>query len=142
MTDATRNEEIARWAEEAAAALAATAARQGVELDYSSESAERLEALLRGPLRDRRPWRRGRPARKYGALAMLAGAYVGEVMVRTLGGRWAFNEQAGEGGIQFGGDNWAFPVSKAHKRFENGPEDDLASFVRLSEEIFAAEAAK
>ena len=136
-----RDEEIVRWAAQAAQALVATAAREGAELDYTRESVARLEDLLRGPLADRRPWRRGRPARKYAALAMLCGAYVGEVLVRELGGRWAFSEQAGQGGIHFGGESWAFPVHKAEKRFANGAEDDLASFTDFAAMVAKGEIA-
>jgi hypothetical protein len=101
-----------------------TSARHGFDLDYSPESLTRVEELIDKLFADLRPWRRGKPAKRFANMAPVVGAYVGEVFVRQLGGQWARNEEFGEGVLLPSG-MWTFPTAKAAKRFANGHEDGL-----------------
>jgi hypothetical protein len=58
----------------------------GWELDYSEESLQTVEDMIDRQFGDWRPWRRGRAAKKNTPIASLVGAYVGEVMIRHVGG--------------------------------------------------------
>ena len=56
------------------------------------------------------------------ALLLGMGCYVGEVIIRCLGGQWSQKgpEITGIGGVQA-----VFPLQKVLKRFRNGPVDSL-----------------
>jgi hypothetical protein len=58
------------------------------ELDYSEESIRTLEDMIDRQFADWRPWRSGKVAKKNLPIASLVGAYLGEVMIRHVGGGW------------------------------------------------------
>jgi hypothetical protein len=58
----------------------------------------------------------------------LMGAYLGEVLVRNLGGTWVRSGNNPEPGIQLSGGDVAFPLTKVRKRVQLGQEHDLAYF--------------
>src|SRR4051794_27720704 len=74
-----------------------TSEKYGYNLDYSAESLARLEDLIDDLFADPRPWRRGKTAKQFANMAPVVGAYLGEVLVRELGGRWAVHDDHGEG---------------------------------------------
>jgi hypothetical protein len=60
------------------------------KLDYSEESVQTLEEMIKQQFGDWRPWRRGKVAAKNLPVASLVGAYLGEVMIRHFGGHWGW----------------------------------------------------
>jgi hypothetical protein len=117
----------------------------GLKLDGSLASIEQLDAYID----DRRAEGEDGLNRlfceaRYPVLLSF-GAYVGEVIIgETSAARWAL-------GIEDPTDLWethiagtatdlqVFPLRKALKRFENGPEDSLLSFATIAIGLFAGE---
>jgi hypothetical protein len=62
------------------------ARESGYDLDYSEASLPTVERIIDAEFSDWRPWRRGKAKKANVPVASLVGAYVGEVMVRNLGG--------------------------------------------------------
>jgi hypothetical protein len=104
-----------------------------VELDFSVESVQTVESLLRQmydaiPRGARRLFRRGPSDDTLASLAKMYGGYVGEVMRRRRGGEWVFDMEVMPGRPVIclrKGDDRLFPPAKVHKRLTNGPEDDV-----------------
>lgn len=91
-----------------------------LHLDYSAASVRALEQFIAA--------RFDPPGSSYVGeqLPLGVGCYVGEVIVRTLGGLW--NAEGRPEINQIGQVQAAFPLQKAVKRFRNGPEDSLAAY--------------
>lgn len=93
-----------------------------IQLDYSAESITLLEQFIAANFDP--------PGSKFvgDSLPAGVGCYVGEVIIRTLGGQWA------PGGLpeihQIGSVQKTFPLAKAEKRFQNGPTDSLAHYYK------------
>ena len=89
-------------------------------LDFSPGSIAELDAMIATE------WPPGeRPSDQ---LISTMGAYVGEVLVRSLGGQWTELPEAPEPGVRVG-EGIAFPISKVHKRVEFGDSHSIAHFV-------------
>lgn len=96
-----------------------------VELDYSPESIEKVEQVLAG-LHDQH--KAGRLSAGVNGLAMAYGGYIGEVIRRAEpGSKWEQDHHvAGPKSYPIhwrGGES--FPMTWAHKRIINGPEDNV-----------------
>jgi hypothetical protein len=65
------------------------------ELDYSEESVQTLEAMIDRQLEDWRPLRSGKVAKRNLPVASLVGAYLGELMIRHLGGHLGVGPRSG-----------------------------------------------
>lgn len=92
----------------------------GARLDFSPESIDELEGFI---AKNFDP-----PGSRYVGNSLVAGVgcYLGEAIVRTVGGHW--NEQ-GRAEINGVGEIQAiFPLQKALKRFKNGPVDSLSHY--------------
>ncbi|MCL4265374.1 MAG: hypothetical protein KJ069_19325 [Anaerolineae bacterium] len=91
-----------------------------ITLDYSGESIAALEAFIAA--------RFDPPGSKFvgDSLPVGIGCYVGEVIIRTLGGRWAPGEAPEI--HQIGNVQKIFPLDKTRKRFQNGPVESLAYY--------------
>jgi hypothetical protein len=100
----------------------------GWDLDFSEQSVQTLEAMVEQQFRDWRPWRSGKVARKNAPIASLVGAYLGEVMIRHIGGHWGWMPEFDVAAIQLPSGTWTSPPAKAQKRFVNGKEDNLALY--------------
>jgi hypothetical protein len=90
-----------------------------LRLDFSPESLAALDGFIASDFD---------PAGKSPApdgLQHDVGAYVGEVVRRHVGGRWADDGALVDVGGPVSSVN---PIGKARKRFANGPEDSLAWF--------------
>ena len=70
------------------------------ELDYSEQSVQTLEEMIEQQFEDWRLWRSGKVAKKNLPIASLAGAYLGEVMIRHLGGHWGRLPEFDLAGVQ------------------------------------------
>ena len=98
------------------------------ELDYSEQSVQTLEDMIDRQFTDWRPWRSGKVAKKNFPIASLVGAYLGEVMIRHMDGRWGWMPEFDVAAVQLPSGNWTSPPAKAQKRFLNGKEDDLVFY--------------
>jgi hypothetical protein len=113
-----------------AAAEAVESLRQSFKtaLDYSPESLLLADRFLEEVHRS------GRRSQDLPGFVCIFGCYLGEVLVRSLGGAWLDAREAGFGLTSYpivlglpGGDV-CNPLGKVAKRLDNGPEDSLASF--------------
>jgi hypothetical protein len=100
----------------------------GWDLDFSEQSVQTLEAMVEQQFEDWRPWRSGKVAKKNLPIASLVGAYLGEVMIRHIGGHWGWMPEFDVAAIQLPSGTWTSPPAKAQKRFVNGNEDNLAFY--------------
>ena len=107
------------------------ARESGHELDYSEQSLRTVERIIDSEFADWRPWRRGRAKKASVPVASLVGAYVGEVMVRNLGGAWGWMPEYEVAAVQTPAGGWTSPPAKARKRFINGKEDDLVFYYEV-----------
>ena len=94
-----------------------------VQLDYSPASLQSLEEFIAS--------RFDPPGSAFvgESLPVGVGCYLGEVVIRNLGGRWSADGAAHVVGV--GGVERTYPIGKARKRFANGPEDSLAWFYEV-----------
>jgi hypothetical protein len=104
------------------------ARESGYELDYSEASLPTVERIIDAEFSDWRPWRRGKAKKANVPVASLVGAYVGEVMVRNLGGTWGWMPEFDVAAVQTKAGGWTSPPAKAQKRFVNGHEDNLVFY--------------
>jgi hypothetical protein len=98
------------------------------ELDYSEQSVRTLDDMIDSQFTDWRPWRSGKVAKKNFPIASLVGAYLGEVMIRHIGGHWGWMPDFDVAAVQLPSGTWTSPPAKAQKRFLNGKEDDLVFY--------------
>jgi hypothetical protein len=89
-----------------------------VALDYSVESLQRLDQFISEHFEP--------PGSKFvgETLPVGIGCYVGEVIIRHLGGHW--NTESKPEVNDIGPIEAIFPIDKAIKRFSNGKQDSLA----------------
>jgi len=118
----------------ALAQLAVDAARNvdRLELDYSPQSLAEVDRIL-GKFHVERL-----RADQIGETVFSFGCYVGEVLVRHLGGSWTMPEQGFLSRLVFGNSNMMVvqmpngivwnPIGKAFKLLENGKEESVSYF--------------
>ena len=116
------------------AQLAVDAARNvdHVELDYSPQSLSEVDRIL-GKFHAEKL-----RADQIGETVFSFGCYVGEVLVRHLGGTWKIPEQSFLSRLGFGSSNMMVvqmpngivwnPIGKAFKLLEDGKEDSVSYF--------------
>jgi hypothetical protein len=105
----------------------------GISLDYSVTSLNLVEEQLDSFAGQ------GLDADQIASTLFCFGCYVGEVLVRNLGGRWLRTDASKMNGltpwpmvVQMGsGDCWN-PIGKVFKRFEEGRGEDLGYFFRVA----------
>jgi hypothetical protein len=64
---------------------------------------------------------------EFGALPSVVGCFLGACVIEATQARWAYNDEFGWG-IAFPSDNWAFPIAKAQKQFDEGETESILSF--------------
>lgn len=114
----------------------------GMALDYTRESIENVDAFLEAFHDNLDRYDSEEGAKALWNAAVLFGTYVGEVLLRCgLAGKgftWVWDD-----GIPIlsvpGGKTSASPITKAHKRILNGPEDSLKSFVDVAFSVASGE---
>ena len=103
-----------------------------LRLDYSVESLQRLDHFISEhfePLGEKSIAE---------SLPIGSGSYVGEVIIRHLGGHW--NEEGRPEVNEVGALEVIYPIEKAHKRFQNGREDSLAWYYHsIAKQAYEAE---
>ena len=117
------------------AELAVRAAREEFDavLDYSPESLDEVDAQVEA-LRDQ-----GYSGEDVAEPLFVLGCYLGEVMVRRLGGRWVPTLRSPLAGISPwpmvvtlpGGSTWD-PIGKTYKRLELGDSEYLPAFYAVA----------
>jgi hypothetical protein len=97
----------------------------GVPLDYSVDSVQRVEAIL-AALYDRQS-KDALTLERRRYVAVRYGAYVGEVIRRKWGGHWEQDHAvAGPGSFPIKSQGHeSFPIGWCFKRLTNGPEDNV-----------------
>jgi hypothetical protein len=100
----------------------------GVDLNYDEASIEWLDGYINRI-------RTQLKSDSYPGLASALGAYVGEAVIRTYGGEWAYFENVQQWGIRFEDGNGAFPISKIYKQLEDGEFDSILSFFTIIPKI-------
>src|SRR5262245_6273215 len=98
----------------------------GVTLDFDRAGVEWLDAYL-GRLRTQLA------PERFDGIAVTAGCFLGECILRTHGGEWI--DHANGYGIRSTDGSIAFPITKALKRVENGEVDSIVSFFDIVPEI-------
>jgi hypothetical protein len=127
-TPEEREEFLRGWSPDAAEGFREVAADMGFDLDYSPASLARVEELI-----NTLPGRKGTPKKQYRELSGVTGAYLAEVILRNVGGEWAWEDELEAGGIRLPSRTFVFPLHKARKRYEDGPGDDLVSYYAVIE---------
>lgn len=141
MTDAEMDELMKANATDAVAA----AGRRGVVLDYTEESLKGVDQLLgresfigktpRSPESDD-------DEKLLWSCAQMFGGYVGEVVLRTMGGKW-IADPTSDGGVRpavFVDGTRGFPVGKVWKRLTESEFDTLNGYCRALRFVLARQA--
>jgi hypothetical protein len=102
----------------------------GIDFGLNRESVEWVDGYIE------RQRSRMRPD-EFGALPSVLGCFLGACIVEATDARWAHNDEHGWG-IVFPSQNWAFPLAKARKQFDNGGEDSILSFYDTTLALAAA----
>src|SRR4051812_12703106 len=117
--------------EAAAEAVQSSREKLGIELDYSIESLETLDRILNEVHVS------GRKSQEMGGAVLVFGCYLGEVILRKLGGKWLRAEDAGYAAVtgfpivlRLSEDLSCNPLGKVAKRIDNGSGDNLPFFFR------------
>ncbi len=98
---------------------------EGIKLDYSPNSLKSVDEIIL------KFHKAGKKPEDIQRAIIVLGCYVGEVMIRNLGGKWEMpNEKARAIGFIFMGvktkkENFTFPIEKSFKRLINGSEDSV-----------------
>src|SRR5262245_53079538 len=128
--------ELAEEMQRRADAFVEVAAQHGYALDYAPASLEAVETIIDTLFADAKPWRRGKPAKRYvGTMGPVVGAYLGEVVVRDRGGEWRVLDARLGAGVLLPDGTWTSVEAKGIGRFENGKEDDLVFYFAALEAI-------
>jgi hypothetical protein len=109
-----------------------------IELDYSEASLMQIEQMFSVLYKDlSRGWlarwlRPGPTEQEVRQVALLLGAYIGEVIRRHHGGHWEIRKRLGEQllplitrGVS------TYPLSKAYERLIYGPQENVWSYYQL-----------
>ena len=99
---------------------------QGVTLDYSTGSIERVESIL-SALHNRQT-ENPMSDRELSVLSARWGAYIGEVMKRVRPAKWRRDSEVSGAGampLTFDAGSEAYPRSWVYKRIVDGPEDNI-----------------
>jgi hypothetical protein len=67
-------------------------------------------------------------------LVQTLGAFLGQCVVETFGGRWI--EASGTWGVHFDAQNAVFPFAKVAKQLDHGSRDSVLSFFRAIPAVF------
>ncbi|MEV0715833.1 hypothetical protein [Asanoa sp. NPDC050611] len=102
------------------------AAAEGQPFGWESAEAARLDGVCDEFLAG------DPPAEYHHTLIMGMGAYLGELLVRHGGGRWAFDPATSAAVVEMPNELSAYPHNKVAKRLHQGPEHDLFEFYRYA----------
>lgn len=108
----------------------AYAENSNIVLDYSKESIKEVDSILGQYYEHAAEYDGEEGAKTLWNIAVHFGIYLGETMLRLKLGDMGYGWYEDDGlPVLVNGDNTRIsPISKAHKRILNGPEDSVASF--------------
>jgi hypothetical protein len=112
----------------AAKVLALARAQLDEEVGYDGAGVRWLDGYIQ------RQHERGDPAEQE-VLVSALGAYLGECIIRNIGGEWA--EREGWWHVRFDDRNSASPFSKVRKQLKYGEEDSVLCFYALVAMFFS-----
>jgi hypothetical protein len=120
------------------------ALKWGVMLDFTEASladVEEVLGVLHEGLKSASAGEKPAPDKVRG-MAIRFGVYVGEVVRRSLGGRWTNSEVAGQGAVLRLVMDKAecYPLRKVEKRLTEGPGDDVRFYVHAMKQVLARSA--
>lgn len=98
--------------------IASAAESMGVNLAYDEESLKWVDDFLSRTREEYSEEQRER-------LAAMVGSYLGECIIKNLGGAWDLDEYGWA--VYFDEENAVYPFSKTWKHLENGPDDSIYS---------------
>ncbi|MEV4116026.1 hypothetical protein [Nonomuraea sp. NPDC049695] len=109
---------------------------QGFSVGWASASAFQLDpysdAFMAGELTPTSRWT-GRPTKHYiHTMVMGMGAYLGELMIRNGGGRWAYDIDQNNACVDLDNGIRTWPHNKVFKRLTIGSEHSLAPYYHYS----------
>ena len=111
------------------------AMQREITLDYTKESAKSIDAILEAFHNNLDQYEGDTGAKILWNAAVLFGTYIGETLLRSglseKGFIWVEDDGLPVLGIP-GKQTAVSPISKAHKRIFNGPEDSIKSFVDVA----------
>lgn len=120
--------------EEIAQRAVAYAAQNNINLDFSAESFEKVDGILGSYYEHLSEYQDEDGAKTIWNIAVHFGIYLGETLLRLqLGGQgyqWCIED--GIPVIEKDDGNRMSPITKAHKRILNGPEDNVQSFCEIA----------
>ncbi|GAA1362054.1 hypothetical protein [Catellatospora chokoriensis] len=116
------DEETAEAMRNLADAFVRGAAAEGTPFGWEPDEASRLDDICDAFLAS------DPPAAHRHSMIMSMGAYLGELMVRHGGGRWAFDAQEEAAVVEMPNGLRAFPHNKVAKRLDHGREHNLFAF--------------
>ncbi|MBI3096893.1 MAG: hypothetical protein HYY93_01405 [Planctomycetes bacterium] len=102
-----------------------------LDLDFSTRSIEKVEWIIENHLSTARAGSEER-------LAVMLGYYLGEVILRNLGGRWVKENDIPTLRDVGGRVSAVFPVTKAIKRLRNGAGESLVDYCAEIEKAHGA----
>lgn len=106
----------------------------GYVADFSIESLRDIDRFVDDNTLDGRPTPTGRLSEETGPRMFAIGAYVGEVIRRHLGaGEWSEGADSSDLNVelQFPSSGVIWPMQRALKRVQFGPEESLADYARI-----------
>lgn len=107
-----------------AEAFVKASATEGWPLGWESAEASRLDDICDAFLAT------DPPAAYRHSMIMSLGAFLGELMVRHGGGRWAYDPRENAAVVEMPNGLRGFPHNKVAKRLDHGREHDLFTFYR------------
>jgi hypothetical protein len=113
------------------------------ELDYSEESLVKLDQILESyhqgiPKGIKKLFSKGPSEEQINQMAKIWGGYLGETIIRQLGGEWAMSNTF-ENAIAVNiGTTEIYPSAKIYKRIINGPEDNVYIYFKVLKQDFAS----
>lgn len=107
--------------------VAAALCSSGYKADFTMESLKELDRFF-----DEQCGPDGLLSKQRGQRLFAIGAYIGDVLIRSYGGQWLTDDEdpAGELNVAVRLDDGSviWPVQRALKRYQNGPEDGIYSY--------------
>jgi len=106
---------------------------EGIELDYSIDSLERVDEVIEKMRRE------GHTVNDLDRVLLVAGCYIGEIITRRHKLRWVKAEESSYAElpgsapivIEYAAGNYTSPIDKVMKRLENGKEDYLPFYYQV-----------
>ena len=112
--------------------IAQALSSSGYRADFTPQSLWEIDRFFDEHSRDGAAKPGGLLAEARGQRLFAVGCYIGEVVLRTLGGEWVTDDADPEGEInielQLPDGTRCWPVQRTMKRFKNGAEDGIAGW--------------